>query len=182
MKLIVGLGNPGKKYQNSKHNIGFMALDSYAQLYKMKLKKSIKFHGEYIKNDNVILLKPKTFMNNSGLSVRQISDYYNINYEDILIIFDELNLPFSKIRLRKNGTAGGHNGIKSIIAHLGTDNFKRLRIGIDRNQGKEIKEDVLSDFSKIELKKLKDAFILTNNILDDFVSGIDFDQIMNSYN
>lgn len=182
MKLIVGLGNPGKKYKDTKHNIGFMTLDSYAAANKIKYKKSIKFISEIATTNKAILIKPKTYMNNSGLSVRKVMDYYNIDPEDVLIVFDDLNLPFSKIRLRKTGSAGGHNGIKSIITHLSTQGFKRLRIGIGRNSNKDMKIDVLSRFSNDELKNIAELNIITTNIIDDFVAEKDFDIIMNNYN
>jgi len=182
MKLIVGLGNPGKKYSDSKHNIGFMSLDAYTQLNKIKDKKSIRFTSEIAVGDTVVFMKPKTFMNNSGLAVRKVCDFYKISPEDILVIFDDLNLPFAKIRLRSTGSAGGHNGIKSIIANLWTENFNRLRIGIGRNDNKEMRDDVLSKFSKTELKQLTDLQIIIANIIDDFVANIDFELIMNKYN
>lgn len=182
MKLVVGLGNPGKKYQTTKHNLGFMALDSYANIHKFNYKKSIRFNAEIYKNSDVIYLKPKTFMNNSGVSVRKVCDYYNIESDNVLIIFDDLNLPFGKIRLRKNGSASGHNGIKSIISHLNTENFKRLRLGIERNINKEMKEDVLQDFSKSELKSISETLIDVANIIDDFIAGNDFENLMNRYN
>lgn len=182
MKLVVGLGNPGKKYIDTKHNIGFMSLDSYAATKKIKYKKSIKFISEIGKTNDVIFLKPKTYMNNSGLSVRKVMEYYKIEPQNVLVIFDDLNLPFLKIRLRYSGSAGGHNGIKSIISHLGTQDFNRLRVGIGRDSDKEMKIDVLSSFSKAEAKMLDNLMLDTNNIIDDFVEGIPFENIMNKYN
>ncbi len=182
MKLIVGLGNPGNKYKDTKHNVGFMSLDSYAEYKKLKYKKSIRFTAEIAKENNCVLLKPKTYMNNSGLSVVKAMKYYKIEPQDVMIIFDDLNLPFAKIRLRGLGSAGGHNGIKSIISHISTDQFKRLRVGIGRSASKEMKDDVLSSFNKTELKVLNDLLITTNNIIDDFVDEIPFDKIMNKYN
>ena len=182
MKLIVGLGNPGKKYLDTKHNVGFIALDSYAEVYKLKYKNSIKFSAEVASSDKAILVKPKTFMNNSGLAVRKIMDYYKIESKDVLVIFDDLNLPFAKIRLRPSGSAGGHNGIKSIITHLGTQDFHRLRVGIGRDSNIDMKIDVLSSFSKSEMKILTDLEIDINNIIDDFIADKEFENIMNKYN
>ncbi len=182
MRLIVGLGNPGKKYSNTKHNIGFMSLNAYAEVNKIKYKKSIKFTSEIAKLDKAILIKPKTYMNNSGLAIRKVAKYYNITPENILIIFDDLNVPLAKIRLRFNGSAGGHNGIKSTIAHLQTQDFKRLRVGIGRNSSKEMKIDVLSDFSKQEVKELEKTKIDILNIIEDFINGEPFENIMNKYN
>lgn len=182
MRLIVGLGNPGKQYSNTKHNIGFMSLDAYAEANKIKYKKSIKFTSEIAIIDNAILLKPKTFMNNSGIAIRKVAQYYNITPDNILIIFDDLNLPFLKLRLRYNGSAGGHNGIKSTIAHLQTDEFNRLRVGIGRDSTKEMKHEVLSDFSKFESKELQNKLIDIIKIIEDFIGGKSFEQIMNIYN
>lgn len=182
MKLIVGLGNPGKQYTHTKHNIGFAVLDSYAEANKIKYKKSIRFTSEISKTDKAIFLKPKTYMNNSGLSVKKVAEYYHIDSQDILVIFDDLNLPFNKLRLRPNGSAGGHNGIKSMISHLKTEDFKRLRVGIGRNQNHEMKDDVLSPFSKSELRELEDTKILINDIIDLFVEDQNFENIMTKYN
>ncbi len=182
MKLVVGLGNPGRKYKNSKHNIGFMSLDSYADANKVKFKKSIKFTAEIAKFKDAILVKPKTYMNLSGSSIRKIKDYYQINSDDILIVFDDLNLPFAKIRLRLSGGAGGHNGIKSIINSIYTEDFKRLRIGIGNNDNVDMKDYVLSNFSKHELKILDKLKIDIISIIDKFIDGTNFEILMNKYN
>ena len=163
MKLIVGLGNPGKKYQDTRHNIGFMCLDNYAKQNKVKFKKETKFKGESLKLGNLVLLKPHTFMNLSGQSVRAIMDYYNIDIDDVLIIFVDLALPAGKIRLREKGSSGGHNGIKSIISHVGTDVFRRLRIGIDSNPLIETKDFVLSKFSKEEKKLIDETITISHS-------------------
>jgi PTH1 family peptidyl-tRNA hydrolase len=181
-KLVVGLGNPGKKYANSKHNVGFMAIDKYAEAYKIKFKKSVKFNAEIAEFKDCVFVKPTTFMNNSGYSIFKITDYYNIDTENILIIYDDVALPFAKIRLRYKGGSGGHNGIKSILSHLNTEEFNRLRIGIDKNENKEMKDYVLSDFSKSEMKVLNDLLILVINIIDDFTENVRFEEIMNKYN
>lgn len=182
MKLVVGLGNPGKKYSKTKHNVGFMSLDYYAKANKLQFKKESKFNGESIKVGNVVLLKPHTFMNNSGLSILSTMKYYDIAIEDVCIIYDDLDLPFGKMRLREKGSAGGHNGIKSIISYLGTEEFRRVRVGIDKNPLFETKDYVLSSFSKKELEIINELFSITNNIIDDFTNDIDFVQIMNKYN
>src|SRR5699024_2668635 len=135
MKCIVGLGNPGRKYRKTRHNIGFMVIDELLDRHQWKLDKS-KFNGDYVlenyQNEKVMLLKPQTFMNLSGESIRPLSDYYNIDMKDILVIYDDLDLPTGKIRLRQKGGHGGHNGIRSTLNHLGQKDFKRLRIGIGR--------------------------------------------------
>jgi len=182
MKLVVGLGNPGKKYHNSKHNIGFMSLNSYADANQIKFKKSIKFIAEIGKLNDTILVKPKTYMNLSGSSVRRIADYYNIEPHNMLVVFDDLNLPFAKLRLRLNGSAGGHNGIKSIINSIYSEDFKRLRIGIGNNQNVEMKDYVLSPFGKAELKELEQLQLDISNIIDGFINDVDFETLMNRYN
>lgn len=135
MKLFVGLGNPGKQYEGTRHNLGFIALDKFSDMLDVSLDRT-GFKGEYclVKDprfeETIILLKPMTFMNLSGESVREISDYFKIDPSDIVIIFDDMALPVGKIRLREKGSHGGHNGMKNIIEHMGTDEIKRIRIGI----------------------------------------------------
>jgi PTH1 family peptidyl-tRNA hydrolase len=182
MRLVVGLGNPGKEYEKSKHNIGFICLDAYAKANRLKFARHVKFHGEIVQLPEGILLKPRTFMNNSGQSVRSVAAYFAIATPDILIISDDLDLPFPKIRLRERGSAGGHNGLKSIIEQLGTDEFKRCRIGIDRDEGKEVVDYVLSDLSKEQKKALETVCASTNDIIDRFLHGETFDAIMNQHN
>lgn len=182
MKLIVGLGNPGRKYQATKHNIGFMCLDSYFKKHKLKFKKERKFAGESLKVGNVVFLKPHTFMNNSGVSVKNIMHFYDIQMEDILVIYDDFALPLGKTRLREKGSAGGHNGIKSLIQHLHTEEFKRIRIGIDKNPLIDTKDYVLGKFSKKEMVVVKETIDKVNQILEDFVNGVDFLKIMNHNN
>ncbi len=181
-RLVVGLGNPGSTYEKSKHNIGFICLDQYAITKKLKFKKEHKFQGEVLFVGNNILLKPKTYMNLSGNAVRLIADYYKINHEDILVISDDLDLPFAKVRLREKGSAGGHNGLKSIISSLGTNEFKRCRIGIDRIENVDVINQVLSNFSKQELKVLNDLTISISSLIDDFFEETNFSLMMNKYN
>ena len=182
MRLVVGLGNPGKEYENSKHNIGFICLDAYAKAKRLKFARSIKFHGEIVKLQDAILLKPRTFMNNSGLSVSAVASYFGVDSSDILVFSDDLDLPFAKIRLRERGSAGGHNGLKSIIEHLHSEEFKRCRIGIDRDSGKDVVDYVLGDFSKEQRKSLEGLTAETNDIVDSFLEGKTFDSIMNAHN
>lgn len=181
-KLVVGLGNPGRKYKNTKHNIGFMVIDHYAKNQNLKIKKKTDFLGEIAIDGDLILLKPLTYMNLSGQSVRKVVDYYNIDINNILIIYDDVDLPFSKLRLRYQGSAGGHNGIKSIIQHLGTQTFNRVRFGVDKSERLDMKDYVLSDFSKAELKTLETELIHIDCIIEDFKRDIDFNDIMTKYN
>lgn len=182
MKLIVGLGNPGKKYQSTKHNVGFMCLDAYFKENKLKFKKEKRFYGESLKVGNVVFLKPHTFMNNSGQSVQSALDYYDMNVEDLLIIYDDLDLPLGKTRLREKGSAGGHNGIKSIISHIKTEEFKRIRFGIDSNPLIETKNYVLGKFSKQDLKVVNPSIDRVVEIINDFNNNQSFLNIMNNYN
>lgn len=182
MKLVIGLGNPGRKYKNTKHNVGFMCLDLYAKKNKLTFKKENKFNGESLKTGNLILLKPHTFMNLSGESIRKIIQFYDVQIENVIIIYDDLSLPLGKIRLREKGSAGGHNGIKSVIQHLHTDQFKRVKIGIDSNPLIETKNYVLSKFSKEESKIIDESIETVTNIIDDFKSSLEFVNIMTKYN
>ncbi len=137
-KLLVGLGNPGKKYERTRHNVGFEVIDSLAQRFSVKLSENKRFQahaGEtrLTSGDRLVLLKPTTYMNLSGQSVRAVLDWYKLSPSEVLVIYDDMDLPIGKLRLRLSGSAGGHNGMKSIISHLGTQTFPRLRLGISRS-------------------------------------------------
>ena len=181
MKLIVGLGNKGKEYTNTRHNIGFMVIDEYLKKYDLKLSEK-KFKGEYFldKRTNTIFLKPLTYMNLSGEAVLALRNYYKIDNEDILIIYDDLDLELGKIRLRPKGSCGGHNGMRNIISLLGSEKIKRLRIGISNN--KEGASYVLGKFSKNELEVLDATFTKAVAIIDDFLKDNDMIKLMNKYN
>ncbi len=135
MKLIVGLGNPGKKYADTRHNIGFKVIERAAEKFSISLNER-KFKAEYgvglVQGEKVLLCKPQTYMNLSGEAVRPLLDYYKIEMDQLLVIYDDLDLPPGKLRLRQKGGAGGHNGMKSIIDHVGSEQFKRIRFGIGR--------------------------------------------------
>ena len=162
--LIVGLGNPGKEYERTRHNCGFRAIDILAQKLGCKIDKC-KFQGLYgqVINNNrkIYLLKPQTYMNLSGRSVLQLSAYYNIPPQRIIVIFDDISLPPGRIRIRSDGTAGGHNGIKSIINELGSQDFPRIKIGVGGKPHPEqdLADWVLSSFTSAEEKLLQDAFV-----------------------
>ncbi len=166
MFLIVGLGNPGKEYENTRHNIGFDAIDSIANKYNIEVSK-LKFKGVYgdgfIGGEKVILLKPTTYMNLSGESVREVLDFYKLTEEDILVIYDDISLEVGRLRIREKGSAGGHNGIKSIIAHLGTDIFSRIKIGVGQPKGNLVNH-VLGKFPSEDRTYL-------NEVLDVVVSA-----------
>ena len=181
MKLIVGLGNPGKEYENTRHNIGFMVIDNYLKNEKFKT----KFNGMYLKkvinNEEVIFLKPLSYMNLSGEVVKKYVNYFKINLSDLLIISDDLDMPCFKIKLKYKGSSGGHNGLKNIIQNINTEEFKRLKIGISNNLNVDTRSYVLSKFNQEELEKLHKKFEITNNIINDFIN-LDFEKVMSKYN
>ncbi|MBE9139509.1 aminoacyl-tRNA hydrolase [Nodosilinea sp. LEGE 07088] len=158
--LIVGLGNPGAKYTGTRHNIGFEVVDRLSKSWAIPLKEERRFQGEYgvgfgPTRDKVYLLKPTTYMNRSGQSIRAVLDWLKLSPAQVLVVYDEMDLPLGRLRLRLSGSAGGHNGMKSAIAHLGTQEFPRLRIGIGaaQRQGegdKAVVSHVLGNFSQAE--------------------------------
>ncbi|MBP5342559.1 aminoacyl-tRNA hydrolase [bacterium] len=182
MKLIVGLGNPGLKYKNTRHNVGFMVLNAFAEQNNYKFKNKREFKGEIYIDKNFILLKPDTFMNLSGDSVRKVVNFYKIDPSDILVICDDFNIPFLKLRLRMKGSSGGHNGLKSIIQNIGSEDFPRLRIGLGEPDENDIVDYVLSKFSKADLDKFKSLYSKTNDLIDEFILDRSIDLIMNRYN
>lgn len=162
MKIIVGLGNPGKEYDGTRHNIGFAAVTALAEKYGISFDNSKKLRGMtglgFIEGQKVLLLKPLTFMNNSGESVKEAQEYYKVPDEDILVIYDDINLDVGKLRIRAKGSAGGHNGIKSLIAHLGGEVFPRIRIGVgEKPQGWDLADYVLGRFSKEDAVTMHEA-------------------------
>ena len=160
--LIVGLGNPGKQYEHTRHNCGFRAIDLLAEKLRCKIDKG-KFQGLYgqivYRQQKLFLLKPLTYMNLSGRSVLQLSAYFSIPPERIIVLFDDISLAPGRLRIRGDGSAGGHNGIKSIISELGSQDFPRVKIGVGAKpvQEQDLADWVLSSFSASEEKLLKDA-------------------------
>ncbi len=181
MKLIVGLGNPGKKYNHTRHNVGFIILDNILGKVKWQEKFSSLCYETIIDGEKVIYLKPQTYMNSSGEAVRKVYDFYNLNSEDILIIQDDLDMEFAKIKIKKSSSSGGHNGIKSIINNLHSENFYHLKIGIKNNYKEDPIDFVLSKFSRKELKILADNTEKFINIVDLFIKN-DILGAMNKYN
>ncbi len=170
-QLIVGLGNPEPKYDQTRHNIGFAAVDALARSWQISLSENRKFQGMFGEGrgatvDKIRLLKPLTYMNRSGQAIRSVIDWYKLPPESVLLIYDDMDLPCGKMRLRLSGSAGGHNGMKSAIAHLSTQNFPRLRIGIGRPQNPTSSIDptavshVLGRFSVAETKIMSDILNL----------------------
>jgi peptidyl-tRNA hydrolase, PTH1 family len=156
MFLIVGLGNPGKEYEGTRHNIGFEAIDYISNKYNIDINR-IKFKGVYgegfINNNKVILLKPTTYMNLSGESIREVMNFYKLKDDEVIVIYDDISLEIGKLRIREKGSAGGHNGIKSIIANIGGDVFPRIKIGVGQPSG-DLVSHVLGRFSKEESEVL----------------------------
>ncbi|EUJ21284.1 peptidyl-tRNA hydrolase [Listeria grandensis FSL F6-0971] len=184
MKMIVGLGNPGKKYERTRHNVGFMVVDELSFRYQTPWKKS-KFNGMtssiVVNGEKMLLVKPLTFMNLSGECVRPLMDYYDISVDDVMIIYDDLDLPTGKIRLRQKGSAGGHNGMKSLIQHLKTQEFNRIRVGVDRPANGDIINYVLGDFPKAEQADIIDAIKKSADAVEAW-SSKDFAEVMNQFN
>lgn len=185
MKMIVGLGNIGTEYEDTRHNIGFMVVDAFAKAHNAEFNKE-KFHGflaeTFIDGEKVILVKPATYMNESGRAVGPLVDYFDLDLADLIIISDDLDLEVGKVRLRQKGSAGGHNGLKSIIAHLHTTEFNRLKIGIGRPKMMSVVNWVLGDFSQAEKAKIDLGIDLSVEILEKWTKGASFVQLMNEYN
>ena len=184
MKLIVGLGNPGKEYENTRHNVGFMTMDRLADVLNVSIDHA-KLKGEYVKmkyhGEDVILLKPMTYMNNSGESVIQVMNYFKIDVSDLLVIYDDMDMPTGKLRLRESGSAGGHNGMKSIIAHVGTQSFKRIRVGIDKHPRIKVIDYVLGRFTKEEQPLIDEGIENAVKAVEMFLDK-DFTASMNAFN
>lgn len=163
MYIIVGLGNPGSKYSHTRHNAGFDAIDELADQCGIAIETK-KFHGlcgsGVIDGQKVLLLKPQTFMNASGEAVRAACEFYKIDpEEELIVLYDDISLPPGQLRIRKKGSAGGHNGIKSIIAHMGTQVFKRIKIGVgDKPEQYDLVDHVLGHFSRADRLEMLDAF------------------------
>ncbi|OGX79217.1 aminoacyl-tRNA hydrolase [Exiguobacterium sp. SH3S2] len=185
MKCIVGLGNPGKKYGMTRHNIGFLAIDRLADKHGITLDEA-KFKAVIgtgrINGERVVLVKPLTYMNLSGEAVRPILDYYKIDIDDLLVIYDDLDMVPGKLRLRPKGSAGGHNGIKSLIQHLGTMDFKRLKLGVGRPPHPiKVVDWVLMSYRKEDMSELNDTLDQAVAAATDFVDT-DWVALMNRYN
>jgi PTH1 family peptidyl-tRNA hydrolase len=186
-KLIAGLGNPGPKYEKTKHNVGFMTVDAIAKKHGVKFKHEKTFEADvadfFVGTEKIILVKPTTFMNDSGRAIGPLLTYFNVAVEDFLIIYDDLDMVTGKLRLRAKGSAGGHNGVKSTISYVGTQEFKRIKIGIGRPEhGKTVVSHVLSGFSKTALPEVLLAIDTAVNAAEEFSEGVDFVDVMNHYN
>lgn len=185
MKWIIGLGNPGNAYRNNRHNIGFRVVDSAAEQWNIPVTqnkfKALVGEGVY-KGQKVALIKPMTFMNLSGESLRAYMDFYKASLEDCIVVYDDMDTALGQIRLRYQGSAGGHNGIKSIIQHAGTQTFNRIRIGISRPMpGRSIVDYVLADFGKDEEERLPEVIRTSVEALEHALAN-NFDKTMAKFN
>jgi len=186
MYIIVGLGNPTKEYAHTRHNVGFDTIDKIADRHGIAVieKKHKAIYGRgYIEGQKVILAKPQTFMNLSGESVRALIDYYKVDEEsELIVIYDDISLEPGQLRIRKKGSAGGHNGIKNIIAHLGHDTFVRIKVGVgEKPKGYELADYALSRFPKSEKEAMDDAFSRAADAVEMIMTGGP-DEAMNRFN
>lgn len=182
MKLIVGLGNKGNEYNNTRHNVGFMVIDNYINKNNLTLKS--KLDGLYaetiINSEKVIFLKPQNYINLSGDVISKYIKYFKIDIKDILVIHDDMDLEIGTFKIRYKGGSAGHNGLKNIESNLKTNEYKRIKIGISKNNIDKV-DYVLGKFSLTELSKLNKVIDITYNIIEDFVS-LSFENLMNKYN
>ena len=184
MKVVIGLGNPGKKYEKTRHNIGFIAIDNLRKKLNVNDERE-KFQAlvseKNIDGEKVIFLKPQTFMNLSGNSVIEIVNFYKLDpKKDIIVIYDDMDLSFGDIRIREKGSSGGHNGIKSIISHIG-EQFIRIKCGIGAKE-KDAVEHVLGEFNQTEQKDLEEILEKIYNCVIEMLSVQNLDRIMQKYN
>lgn len=184
MRLIVGLGNIGKEYENTRHNVGFMCIDEIANSLKINFNKE-KFGGLYaeknINNEKYIFLKPQRYINLSGEVIKKYVDFFKIDVQDILVINDDLDMNCGKIKIKYKGSSGGHNGLKNIEMHLKTNEYKRIKIGISNNKMMDTKDYVLGKISGIDKELIDSTIKKMPNIFSDYVN-LSFDQLMNKYN
>ena len=182
MKLIVGLGNPDKKYENTRHNCGFRAIDFYAAKNNLVFKNKYNslYSEQIINNEKVIFVKPQTYMNLSGNAVRQFVKFYNLDIKDLLIIYDDVDFEIGTFKIKRGGSSGGHNGMNNIIDNLHTNDIQRVRIGISKNKIPLI-DYVLGKFSKEDNVKLEKVFETLCDVIDDFTI-LDIDKLMDKYN
>ena len=185
MKLIVGLGNPGKKYEHTRHNMGFDTIDLLSDLSQIDVDKEV-FHGLMgrgnVFDQDIMLFKPTTYMNLSGTAVREVISYFKIPLEDVIIIFDDMALAPGKIRLRPDGSSGGHKGMQNIIDTLGTDNIKRIRIGIGEPEEHDNIDYVLSKPIKEERELIDAAIKNANEAVKEILKSDNFERAMNKFN
>ena len=184
MKLIVGLGNPGIEYEKTRHNTGFLLIDRFCEKLGIDLDKNKckANYGIYRHNgEKVIVAKPQTYMNLSGMAVSSLMKFYDIPVEDLIVVHDDLDLPTGKLRLRRKGSSGGQKGMGNIISQLGTQEINRIRVGISNDKNRDTKDYVLSSFSKDELPVLNEALDKGSDALI-YSLDHDFDEVMSKFN
>ena len=184
MKLIVGLGNIGREYENTRHNIGFMVVDELARRLGVSFGKEDRsaYMAEYRAPEKIIIIKPTTYMNLSGVAVGAYANFYHIDPDDIAVIQDDMDMPVGQLRIRRKGSAGGHNGIKNIIANLGTDRFMRVKVGVgEKPKNWDLADYVLSPFTKDERPLVNLAIEHAAKAIEQMLNG-DVDAAMNEYN
>ena len=188
MKYVIGLGNIGTKYEKTRHNIGFMAVDNFAEAHHVAFSPSKQFAivGKTSTNgEQVLIVKPTTYMNDSGKAVRALLDYYGGNIDsDVLVLVDDMDLPFGKLRFRGKGSAGGHNGLKSIIAHTGSQAFLRLKFGLGHPQHEQeaVINYVLGQFIRSEQPEIDQMLDRSTQAIDMWLSGAEVSQLSNQFN
>jgi len=186
-KMIVGLGNPGDKYKETKHNMGFMAVDLLAKELDTTFKMEQTFIAEvaetFVNGEKIFLVKPQTFMNESGRSVNPLLTYYNVDPADLSVIFDDMDSPVGRLRLRQKGKSGGHNGIKSILTHVGTEHFNHVKIGIGRpKNGMKVVNHVLTKFDSEDADAAQQGIFKAVDAMKTYLDSNDFMKAMNAYN
>jgi peptidyl-tRNA hydrolase, PTH1 family len=186
VKLIVGLGNPGSKYQQTRHNVGFMVIDEVLKRHQLQAKYDAKFNAEVavFKNntDTLIFAKPSTFMNLSGETIYKMIHYYQIDIDDVLVVVDDVNIDTGRLRLRPIGGHGGHNGLRHIIGLLKSEDFKRIRIGIGYQNNMPLDKFVLGKFDTDELPLIEKAVTQSANAVMTYIQGVPFIDVMTKYN
>ena len=184
MKLVVGLGNPGREYSNTRHNVGFMFIDKLLEHYHCDNMKS-KLGGLYtetvINGEKIIFLKPQEYINLSGQVIKKYIDYFKINIDDIFVINDDLDLEVGRIKIKSSGSSGGHNGLINIEVHLGSKDYKRLKIGISNNKLIDTKDYVLGKINKEDMDIINNIINLSPKILEDYLN-MSFSDLMTKYN
>jgi len=183
--MIIGLGNPGRQYAQTKHNIGFMMIDELAKRLNVDVSK-LEFEAAtgttFVDGEKVFLVKPQTFMNDSGRAVRPLMGFYQIQPDEILVVQDDMDMTLGQLRFRQKGSAGGHNGIKSIISALGTDKFDRLKIGIQHPQKQKVVDWVLTPFSKQDQPAIDEGIQRGADAIEEWIGGASLPDLMNRYN
>lgn len=187
VKMIVGLGNPGDRYASTKHNMGFMTVDMLAQRLGVSFSLDKTFQAEiaetFVNSEKVFFVKPQTFMNESGRTVKPLMTYFNLDLEDLLVIVDDMDSAVGRVRLRKKGSSGGQRGIKSLIIHLGSESWKRVKIGIGRPKaGWTVINHVLSQFDNDEVDEARNGLQKATDAVEHFLETGDFEKTMSKYN